>query len=68
MLRVLCCTRVLVEDEVMSMLASLVACETPAVESSHTQLLVYRQEWDELHHDLLTTVTNLPADLWSFDR
>ncbi|DBA96523.1 hypothetical protein WJX77_003822 [Trebouxia sp. C0004] len=42
-----------VESELLSMLASLVVSETAAVQSSHTQLLVCRQEWDELQHDVL---------------
>jgi len=39
------------------MLASLAATETAAVQSSHTQLLVCRQEWDELQHDVLAKVS-----------
>ncbi|DBA65741.1 TPA: hypothetical protein ACH3X2_002783 [Trebouxia sp. C0005] len=41
------------ESELLSMLACLAASETAAVQSSHTQLLVCRQEWDELQHDVL---------------
>ena len=38
------------------MLTSLAASETAGIPSCHTQLLVYRQEWDELQHDVLEKV------------
>lgn len=38
------------------MLTSLAASETAGIASCHTQLLVYRQEWDELQHDVLEKV------------
>ncbi|KAL0054343.1 hypothetical protein WJX82_007434 [Trebouxia sp. C0006] len=42
-----------VESELLSMLASLAVPEAAAIQSSHTQLLVCRQEWDELQRDVL---------------
>ena len=41
------------------MLASLAVSEAAAaaVQSSHTQLLVCRQEWDELQRDVLAMVS-----------
>lgn len=36
--------------------------ELPDAPSLHTQLLVFRQEWSELHQDLLTKVNQLKAN------
>ena len=39
------------------MLASLAVSEAAAVQSSHTQLLVCRQEWDAVQRDVLAKVS-----------
>ena len=46
-----------VESDVLSTLAILAAAETAGVQGSHTQLLVCRQEWDELQQDVLLKVS-----------
>ncbi len=51
------CVSSQVESELLSMLASLAVSEAAAVLSSHTQLLVCRQEWDELQLDVLAKVS-----------
>lgn len=51
------CVSAQVESELLFMLASLTVPEAAAIQSSHTQLLVCRQEWDELQRDVLAKVS-----------
>ena len=53
-----------VEANLLASVACLSACETADGQGSHTQLLIYRQEWHELQHDLLSKVSLRPMAPW----
>ena len=59
-----CSGRAEVEANLLASVASLSACETAEGLGSHTQLLIYRQEWHELQQDLLFKVSLRPIAPW----